>query len=235
MAGDSAGATRRLTADRDGSASELNEVVIRRLFTAGLALQSAAGLLNGHQAGASIRDAMAELDQAINDLRNSMFGAHATGLPARRVMSGNTTLSDSGLLDMAPVETAVAVLRKACDNAIDELGGTVSGAQLRALLIIDGGSVDLNQLAAELAASVSATGRLCDRMMAAGLLVTGAAASRPDGPCPVLTPAGHRLARWIRDRQRAALSEVLNSMRWPGRQALIHGLTDLAAAHQPAG
>jgi DNA-binding MarR family transcriptional regulator len=135
---------------------------------------------------------------------------------------------------MAPVETAVAVLRNAGDKAIDELGSAVPGAQLRALLIIDdgGGSVDLYQLAAELATSVSVTGRLCDRMMAAGLLVTGAAANGSGRSCPVLTTSGHRLASWIRDRQRAALSEVLNSMRPPARQALVHGLTGLAAGHQ---
>jgi hypothetical protein len=67
-------------------------------------------------------------------------------------MSGNTTLSNSGQLDMVPVEIAVAVLRKTCDRAIDELGGAVPGAQLRALLVIDdaGGSLvhGLTELAA---------------------------------------------------------------------------------------
>jgi DNA-binding MarR family transcriptional regulator len=151
-------------------------------------------------------------------------------------MSGDTTLSGSGQLDMAPVETAVAVLRKACDKAIDELGGAVPGAQLRALLIIDdaGGSLDLYQLAAKLAASMSATGRVCDRMMAAGLLVARGAASGQGSPRPVLTGSGSRLASWTRDRQRAALSEVLNSMRPQARQTLVHGLTELAAAHQPS-
>jgi DNA-binding MarR family transcriptional regulator len=152
------------------------------------------------------------------------------------LMSSDTTLSDSGQLAMAPVETAVAVLRKACEKAIDELGGAVPGAQLRALLVIDdaGGSLDLSRLAAGLAASVSATGRVCDRMRAAGLLVTKGAASGQGSPCPVLTSSGRRLADWIRDRQRAALSEVLNAMRPQARQTLMQGLTELAATHQPS-
>jgi DNA-binding MarR family transcriptional regulator len=152
------------------------------------------------------------------------------------LMSGDTRLSDSGPLDMGRVETAVAVLRKACDKAIDELGGVVPGAQLRALLLIEdaGGSLDLHQLAAKLAASVSATGRVCDRMMAAGLLVAGGNASVQGSPCPALTSSGSRLAGWIKDRQRAALSEVLTSMRPQARQTLVHGLTELAAAHQPS-
>ena len=156
-------------------------------------------------------------------------------------MSANTTLSDSGQLDMVPVEldmvpveTAVAVLRTACDRAIDELGGAVPGAQLRALLVIDdaGGSLALHRLADELAASASATGRVCDRMMAAGLLLAGGPASSPGSPCLMLTSSGRRLAGWIRERQRAALSQVLNSMRPPARQTLVYGLTELAAAQR---
>ena len=221
--------------DRDRIASEINDVVVRRLFTAGLALQRASGLLDGHRAGASIQDAIAELDQAIANLRDSVFGARATGLAGQRTapMSGGTALSGHDQLDMAPVETAVAVLRNAGDKAVDELGSAVPGAQLRALPIIDGGGrLDLYQLAAELATSVSVTGRLCDRMTAAGLLVTGATANGSGGSVLVLTTSGHRLASWIRDRQRAALSEVLNSMRPRARQTLVHGLTDLAAGHQ---
>ncbi len=152
-------------------------------------------------------------------------------------MGEDTGWSGCDELDMVPVQTAVAVLRKACDNAVDELGGAVPEAQLRALLIIDDaqGSVNLHRLATELAASVAATGRLCERMMAAGLLMPGAGGNGSGGPCPVLTSSGRRLADWIRDRQRAALSKVLNSMPPQARQALVHGLTSLAAAHQPAG
>jgi DNA-binding MarR family transcriptional regulator len=150
------------------------------------------------------------------------------------LMSGEATLSDSGQLDMVPVETAVAVLRRACERAVDELGGVVPGAQLRALVVIDdaGGSLDLRQLAARLTASVSATGRVCERMVAAGLLVAAGTGNGQGSPRPVLTGSGRRLAGWVRDRQRAALSEVLNSMGPRARQILVHGLTELAA-HQP--
>jgi signal transduction histidine kinase len=79
--GDSAETTLRLTEDRDRIASEINDVVIRRLFAAGLVLQGAMGLLDGHRAATSIRDAIAELDQAISDLRDSVFGARPTRSP----------------------------------------------------------------------------------------------------------------------------------------------------------
>ena len=145
-------------------------------------------------------------------------------------MSNHTTLS-SDQLDMAPVETGVALLRKTCEKAVDELGGAVSAVQLRALLVFDdaGGSLDLHRLAAELTASMSATSGMCYRMQEAGLLTVGDAPSRA-GPCCTLTGPGRRLARWIRDRQRAALSDVVNSMGPQARDALVYGLGELAAA-----
>ena len=146
-------------------------------------------------------------------------------------MSNHTTLSGSDQLDMAPVETGVALLRKTCEQAVDELGGAVPGVQLRALLVFDdaGGSLDLRRLAAELTASVSATSGVCYRMQEAGLLTVGDAASRA-GPCCTLTGPGRRLARWIKDRQRAALNDVVNSMSPQARDALVYGLGELAAA-----
>ena len=148
-------------------------------------------------------------------------------------MSNETTVrGGSDQLDMGPVETAVALLRKACDKAVDDLGGAVPAVHLRALLMVDdaGGSLDLPRLAAEMTASVSATSRVCDRMREAGLLaMEHAAGSRPRSRC-MLTGSGQRLARWIRDRQRAALSDVLNSMGPQARDALVYGLGELAAA-----
>ena len=146
-------------------------------------------------------------------------------------MSNETTLSGSDQLDMAPVETAVAILRKTCEKAVDELGGAVPGVQLRALLVFDdaGGSLNLQRLAAELTASVSATGGVCDRMQEAGLLTVQDATSGA-GPRCTLTGSGRRLARWIKDRQRAALSDLVNSMGPQARDALVYGLGELAAA-----
>ena len=147
-------------------------------------------------------------------------------------MSSETTLSSSGQLDMAPVEAAVAVLRKTCENAVDELGGVVPGVQLRALLAFDdaGGSLELRRLAAGLSASVSATSGVCNRMQEVGLLTVGDATSSRAGPRCTLTGSGRRLARWIRDRQCVALSELVNSMSPQARHALVYGLGELAAA-----
>ena len=71
----------RLIEDRDRIAAELNDVVVRRLYSAGLALQSALGLLDGHRACESIQDAVAELDQAVIDLRDTVFGTRRSDSP----------------------------------------------------------------------------------------------------------------------------------------------------------
>ena len=62
-------------------AAAINGVVTHGLFSAGLALQTALGLMDGHPAGQSIHDALAELDQAIIDLRDTVFGTRPTGSP----------------------------------------------------------------------------------------------------------------------------------------------------------
>ena len=72
---------RRLTEERDRIAKDINDVVVGRLFSAGLSLQSALGLLDGHRAGQRIHDALAELDQAVIDLRDTVFGTPPADSP----------------------------------------------------------------------------------------------------------------------------------------------------------
>lgn len=93
---------------------------------------------------------------------------------------------------MAQVEIGLAVLRKACDEAVDKLGGAVPGVQLRALLIFDdaGGSLDMRQLAAELTTSSAAASKVCDRMQEAGLMTVEDTSSR-GALCGVLTDFEH--------------------------------------------
>jgi signal transduction histidine kinase len=70
-----------LIADRDRIGSEVNDLVVRHLFSAGLALQTALGLLDGHRAGENVQHALAELDQAIISIRNALFGRFSTDSP----------------------------------------------------------------------------------------------------------------------------------------------------------
>src|SRR5438477_4898404 len=63
-----------LVQDRDRIAGALNDVVINRMFSAGLSLETALGLLDGHRGTAGkAREALGELDLAIRDVRNVVF------------------------------------------------------------------------------------------------------------------------------------------------------------------
>ena len=65
--------TRYLTEEHDRIAQGMNDVVVRRIFAAGLDLQVALGLTGDHRAASKIWHAIDELDQAIRDIRNTIF------------------------------------------------------------------------------------------------------------------------------------------------------------------
>jgi DNA-binding MarR family transcriptional regulator len=131
------------------------------------------------------------------------------------------------------MERGLTVLLNACERAVEGIGSSVPSVQLRALLIIDRmGSLNLNQLATGLGASASASSRLCDRMAAAGLLTRERAAGSRREILLVLTESGRRLAGWVREQRRAALDELLRAMGADGREALVRGLQELAAAEE---
>jgi hypothetical protein len=72
-AADSAEVTLRLAQDRDRIASGMNDIVVHRLFSAGLCLQTALELMGNHPGAAKIQEAVGELDLAIRDFRNVLF------------------------------------------------------------------------------------------------------------------------------------------------------------------
>jgi hypothetical protein len=59
-----------LAEDHERIALGLNDIVVRPLFTAGLDLQAALGLIGDHPASSKIRHAVDELDQAIRDIQD---------------------------------------------------------------------------------------------------------------------------------------------------------------------
>jgi hypothetical protein len=60
----------------------LNDIVVRRLFSAGLDLEVALGLIGEHRAAGTVQRAVSELDLAIRDIRNVVFGSRRPGRPA---------------------------------------------------------------------------------------------------------------------------------------------------------
>jgi hypothetical protein len=67
--------------DRARIAAGLNDVVVRRLLTAGEDLQAALGLMGDHPANGKIRHAVDELDQAVRDIPDTIFDRPAGERP----------------------------------------------------------------------------------------------------------------------------------------------------------
>ena len=81
-AGDWAEAALLLVQDRDRIAAGMNDLVMHRLFSAGLSLETALGLIGDHPGAGKIREAIGELDLAIRDVRNVVFDhRHPDPLP----------------------------------------------------------------------------------------------------------------------------------------------------------
>jgi signal transduction histidine kinase len=80
-AADSPEMTLRLAEDHDRIAEGLNDLVVRRLFSAGLALEAALTLIGEHRAAGKIEHVIAELDRAIADLRGTVFDAPGMNPP----------------------------------------------------------------------------------------------------------------------------------------------------------
>lgn len=71
--GGSAAAAQRRAEIPDRMAAVMNHLLVHRLFSAGLSLETALEMLGDHPATGRIRDAVTDLDQAIRELRSFRF------------------------------------------------------------------------------------------------------------------------------------------------------------------
>jgi len=143
---------------------------------------------------------------------------------------GSDMARADGQLDLGSAETGLAVLIEACERAVEERVAELPPAQMRALLTIEqAGSLNLSRLAEALGAKLSPASRLCDRMLARGLVTRDRSAASRREIVLVPTEAGRQLAEWVRSRRRAAIREVMQGMSPDGREALVQGLRELAA------
>ena len=62
-----------LARDRDRIAEDMNDLVVRRLFSAGFTLETALGLIGDHLGARKVQEAIEQLDLAIRDVRNVVF------------------------------------------------------------------------------------------------------------------------------------------------------------------
>ena len=71
----------RLVQEHDRIAAGMNDIVVHRLFSAGLSLETALGLMGDQPWAAKVQDAIGGLDLAIRDFRNVLFDHHRPDPP----------------------------------------------------------------------------------------------------------------------------------------------------------
>jgi DNA-binding MarR family transcriptional regulator len=136
----------------------------------------------------------------------------------------------------AEVDDAAQALLAAWDLAREEAIPRLSWPQLSALLVVERAEgINLRGLAGELKMLLSSASRLCDRLVASGMVerVPGQVDRREIAL--YLTPSSRQLLDELRRTRREMLAEVLQRMSAGGRNALIRGLTEFAAAANQPG
>ncbi len=131
----------------------------------------------------------------------------------------------------AAIDDAAQTLLVAFDTAREQATPRLSWPQLNALLAVERTEgINLGGLAAELKMLLSSASRLCDRLVASGLVerVPGRADRREIAL--YLTPSSRALLGELRAIRRRALAAVLDRMSTSGRAALLRGLSEFAAA-----
>jgi DNA-binding MarR family transcriptional regulator len=137
----------------------------------------------------------------------------------------------------AALDDAAQALLATWEAAREQSTPRLSAAQLSALIVVEKDEgINLRTLAGRLRMILSSASRLCDRLVAAGLVerVPGRVDRREIAL--YLTPYSRQLLEELRQARLAMLSAVLDRMSPAGRAALVRGLTEFAhaATEQPA-
>jgi hypothetical protein len=80
--GDPSAMVMRQAQDHLRAAGGIDAIVVHRLFSAGLTLQTALGLMGDHPVAGSIQEAINELDLVIRDFRTALFDHHQPDSPS---------------------------------------------------------------------------------------------------------------------------------------------------------
>lgn len=135
----------------------------------------------------------------------------------------------------AAVDAAAEALLRVWEAARERASGQLSGSQLRALLVVErSAGINLRRLATTLNMLLSSASRLCDRLVAAGMLEREPGRTDRREISLHLTPEGRRFMEELRRDRRERLAGVLGRMSGAGRQALLRGLTEFEVAEQAA-
>ncbi|MEW2144516.1 MarR family transcriptional regulator [Micromonospora vinacea] len=142
----------------------------------------------------------------------------------------------------AALDAAAAALLGIWESAREGTANRVSGAQLRAVMVVEQhDGINLRRLATRLDMLLSSASRLCDRLVAAGMLEREPGRFDRREISLHLTPEARRLVAELRAERQRQLAAVLAGMSWEGRDALLRGMREFdetarrqQAQHAPA-
>ncbi|MEV1159668.1 MarR family transcriptional regulator [Micromonospora chokoriensis] len=127
----------------------------------------------------------------------------------------------------AALDTAAASLLGIWESAREGTANRVSGAQLRAVMVVEqADGINLRRLATQLDMLLSSASRLCDRLVAAGMLEREPGRFDRREISLHLTPEARRLLAELRADRQAQLAAVLAGMTPESRDALLSGMRE---------
>ncbi|MGI5523493.1 MarR family winged helix-turn-helix transcriptional regulator [Micromonospora sp. CA-259024] len=127
----------------------------------------------------------------------------------------------------AALDAAAAALLGIWESAREGTASRVSGAQLRAVMVVEQyDGINLRRLATQLDMLLSSASRLCDRLVAAGMLQREPGRFDRREISLHLTPDARRLLAELRADRQAQLAAVLAGMSPEGREALLSGVRE---------
>lgn len=127
----------------------------------------------------------------------------------------------------AALDEAAAALLGIWESAREGTANRVSGAQLRAVMVVEQhDGINLRRLATQLDMLLSSASRLCDRLVAAGMLEREPGRFDRREISLHLTPEARRLLAELRADRQAQLAAVLAGMSPGGRDALLSGMRE---------
>lgn len=113
------------------------------------------------------------------------------------------------------------------ESAREGTASRVSGAQLRAVMVVEqSDGINLRRLATQLDMLLSSASRLCDRLVAAGMLEREPGRFDRREIALHLTPEARRLLAELRADRQEQLGAVLAGMSPEGRDALLRGMRE---------
>ncbi|WDZ84968.1 MarR family winged helix-turn-helix transcriptional regulator [Micromonospora cathayae] len=125
----------------------------------------------------------------------------------------------------AALDDAAAALLSVWEEARERTTNRLSAAQLRAVMAVEEhDGINLRRLSGLLGMLLSSASRLCDRLVAAGMLEREPGRFDRREISLHLTPEAARLLAELRADRRARLAEILAGMSPAGREALLRGV-----------